>query len=65
MKRLVNLNNKDRIDFQTVKNNWKKDGASDTANIIIENIQINCHFFCNFENDIDPNEIKNTHDHNG
>jgi hypothetical protein len=58
------INNKNKIDFEIVKNNWEKDGASDTAIIFIENVQVKCHFFCDFENDIDPNEIKSIYDHN-
>ena len=57
-------NNKNEIDFEIIKNNWKENMPQYTAKIFIENIQINNHFFGDFENDIDPAEIKNIYDHN-
>jgi hypothetical protein len=56
-------NNTNKIDFEIIKYNWKNDCCSETAKIFIGNIQINCHFFKDFENDIDPNEIQSINDH--
>ena len=60
----IDWNNKNEIDFEIIKNNWKENIPQYDAKIFIENIQINNHFFSDFENDIDPNEIKSVHDHN-
>ena len=60
----IDWNNVNKIDFQIVKNNWKKNICQKVAKIFIGDIQINCHFFSDFENDIDPNDIKNINDHN-
>jgi hypothetical protein len=56
-------NNTNKIDFEIIKNNWKNDCCSETAKIFIGHIQINCHFFRDFENDIDPDEIQSIDDH--
>ena len=60
----IDWNNKKKIDFEIIKNNWKEIMPQYTAKMFIENIQINNHFFGDFENDIDPAEIKNIYDHN-
>jgi hypothetical protein len=60
----INWNGKNKIDYKTVKNNWSNNIQSETANIFIEKIQINNHFFTEFENDIDPKEISGEYDHN-
>lgn len=56
-----------KIDFNTIKEYW--DGHHDIcsiANIFINDIQINVHFWDDlaFENDIDPREFKTINDHN-
>ena len=60
----IDWNNKNEIDFEIIKNNWEANIPQYDAKIFIENIQINNHFFDDFENDIDPSEIKNIYDHN-
>ena len=60
----LNWNNEDKINFRIIKKNWSENLVPETAKIFIGNIQINCHFFCDFENDIDPKEIQNINDHN-
>ena len=60
----LNWNNEDKINFRIIKKNWSENIVPETAKIFIGNIQINCHFFCDFENDIDPKEIQNINDHN-
>ena len=60
----VEWNNKNKIDFDIIKQNWKENNNPGLAKIFIGNIQINCHFFCDFENDIDPNEVQYINDHN-
>jgi hypothetical protein len=61
---IINWNGKNKIDYKTIKNNWSNNIQSETANIFIEKIQINNHFFMEFENDIDPKEICGEYDHN-
>ena len=60
----IDWNNRNKIDFEKIKNYWEKGSCQNVAKIFIGHIQINCHFFSNFENDIDPNDIKNINDHN-
>jgi hypothetical protein len=59
----VEWNDRDRIDFETIKNSWERNVHPALAKIFIGHIQINCHFFGDFENDIDPSEIKSMSDH--
>jgi hypothetical protein len=61
----ISWNNCNKIDFEVIKSNWKENVHPEMAKIFIKNnIQVNCHFFGDFENDIDPNEIQNIDDHN-
>jgi hypothetical protein len=60
----IQWGNKNKIDFEIIKHNWKNNIQLDTAKIFIKNIQINNHFFGDFENDIDPREINDVDDHN-
>jgi hypothetical protein len=56
----------DRIDFEVVKGYlYKNHDFCSSANIFLEKIQINNHFFIEseIENDISPNEINNIQDH--
>lgn len=55
-----------QIDFNVIKEYWNGNSALiSTANVFIDNIQINAHFFDNseIENDIDPREFKSIEDH--
>ena len=60
----INWNGLNKIDYKKIKENRTKNIQSETANIFIGKIQLNNHFFCDFENDIDPKEINTEHDHN-
>jgi len=58
--------NQEQVDFDVIKEYWG--GNSDlcsTAKVFIDNIQINTHFFAEFEieNDIDPREFNSMEDH--
>ena len=55
----------DFIDMSTVKQFWDKDESIKRAKIKVDDFQINCHFFTEFEieNDISPNEIKSLANH--
>lgn len=61
--------NKDenQIDFEIIEEFWSgKQDLCSTANVFIDNIQINAHFFDanEIENDIDPREFNTIEDHN-
>jgi len=61
--------NKDesKIDFKIIQEYWEGNhDLCSTANIFINDIQINAHFFSDseIENDIDPREFKTIEDHN-
>lgn len=55
-----------QIDFEVINEYWNGNiDLCSTAKIFIDEIQINCHFFCDFEieNDIDPREFNSIDDH--
>lgn len=59
--------NESLIDFSVIKEYWNGNGdLMSSANVFIENIQINAHFFgdSEIENDIDPREFNSIEDHN-
>jgi hypothetical protein len=60
----IQWGNKNKIGFEIIKHNWKNNIMPDIAKVFIKNIQINNHFFGDFENDIDPQEINDIDDHN-
>ena len=56
-----------KIKFDVIKEYWEGNGElCSTANIFLDEIQINAHFFddTEIENDIDPREFKSMDDHN-
>ncbi len=62
-----NESSRDKIDFQIIKDYWSGKGENcSTANVFIDKIQINAHFFddSEIENDIDPREFNSIEDHN-
>ena len=56
-----------KIKFDVIKEYWEGNGElCSTANIFLDEIQINAHFFddSEIENDIDPREFESMDDHN-
>jgi len=56
-----------KIKFDVIKEYWEgNDDFCSTANIFLDKIQVNAHFFddSEIENDIDPREFKSLDDHN-
>ena len=65
--RADHLNSKEIIDFARIIDYWNGDQENySTATVHIDNININCHFFCEeeIENDVSPKEINSIEDHN-
>ena len=57
----------DKVDFNIVLEFWNgNDDLRATANVFVDHIQINSHFFIDqeIENDIDPREFNSIDDHN-
>jgi hypothetical protein len=60
----IDWNGKNKINYGIIKNAWNEnDELPEMAKIIIGKIQINNHFFMDFENDIDPEEIETEYEH--
>ncbi|MDR2197718.1 MAG: hypothetical protein LBO07_07155 [Coriobacteriales bacterium] len=59
----IDWDDKDKVDYEVIKARWKKHESPGTAKLFIGNIQINTHFFGDFENDIDPREVNTEYDH--
>ena len=55
-----------QVDYEVINEYWNGNyNLCSTANVFIDKIQINCHFFCDFEieNDIEPSEFNSIDDH--
>lgn len=56
-----------KIDFKVIQEYWNGNhDLTSTANVFVDDIQVNAHFFVDseIENDIDPREFKSIEDHN-